>query len=72
MQFTLTNPQLAITAECNVCCKVCWTNDRGQSGLSFLLMPSNLSSELQAWLAQGLEEQLPDLVTPRFQPCTPS
>jgi len=35
-------------------------------------MPSNVSSELQAWLAQGLEEQLPDLVTPRFQPCTPS
>ena len=32
MQFTLTNPQLAIKAEC----KVCWTNDRGRSGLSFL------------------------------------
>jgi len=68
LQFTLTNPQLAITAEC----KVCWTNDRGQSGLSFLSMPSNLSSELQAWLARRLEEQLPDLVTRRFQPSTPS
>ena len=48
IQFTLTNPQLALTAEC----KVCWTNDRGQSGLSFLFLPSNLSSELQAWLAR--------------------
>ena len=68
MQFTLTNPQLAIKAGR----KVCWTNDRGQSGLSLLLMPSNLSSELQAWLARRLEEQLPDLVTRRFQPSTPS
>jgi ActR/RegA family two-component response regulator len=64
LQFTLTNPQLAITADC----KVCWTNDQGQSGLSFLFLPSDLSSELQAWLARRLEEQLPDLVTRRFQP----
>jgi len=63
LQFSLTNPQLALTAEC----KVCWTNDRGQSGLSFLLLASSLSSELQVWLAQKLEEQLPDRVTRRFQ-----
>jgi len=63
MQFTLTNPQLAVTAEC----RVCWTNDRGQSGLSFLFLPSDLSSELQDWLARKLEEQLPDPVTRRFQ-----
>jgi hypothetical protein len=31
-----------------------------------------ISSELQAWLARRLEEQLPDLVTRRFQPSTPS
>jgi len=68
MQFTLTNPQLAITVEC----KVCWTNDGGQSGLSFLFLPSSVSSELQAWLAQRLEEQLPDLVTQRFQTPTRS
>jgi ActR/RegA family two-component response regulator len=67
-QFTLTSPKLAITAEC----KVCWTNDKGQSGLSFLSLPANLSSELQAWLAQRLEEQLPDLVTRRFQSSTPT
>jgi len=63
IQFTLTNPQLAITADC----KVCWHNDKGQSGLLFLFLPSNLSSELQAWLARRLEEQLPDPVTQRFQ-----
>ena len=63
IQFTLTNPQLAITADC----KVCWHNDKGQSGLLFLFLPSNLSSELQAWLARRLEEQLPDPVTRRFQ-----
>jgi PilZ domain len=68
MQFTLTNPQLAIKAEC----KVCWTNDSGQSGLSFLFLASNLSSELQAWLARRLEEQLPDLVTRRFRPSSQS
>jgi len=68
IQFTLTDPQLAITAEC----RVCWTDDRGQSGLSFLFLPSNLSSELQAWLARRLEEQLPDLVTRRFQPSNPA
>jgi ActR/RegA family two-component response regulator len=62
-QFTVTKPQLAITAEC----KVCWTNDKGQSGLSFLFLPSNLRSDLQAWLARKLEEQLPDPVTRRFQ-----
>jgi ActR/RegA family two-component response regulator len=62
-QFTVTNPQLAMTAEC----RVCWTNDKGQSGLLFLFLPSNLSSELQAWLAQKLEEQLPDPVARRFQ-----
>ena len=63
IQFTLTNPQLAVTADC----KVCWHNDKGQSGLLFLFLSSNLSSELQAWLARRLEEQLPDPVTQRFQ-----
>ena len=64
IQFSLTKPQLAVTAEC----KVCWTNDKGQSGLLFLFLPSNLGAELQTWLAGRLEEQLPDLVTRRFQP----
>jgi ActR/RegA family two-component response regulator len=63
IQFTLTNPQVAITADC----RVCWHNDMGQSGLLFLFLPSNLSAELQAWLGQKLEEQLPESVTRRFQ-----
>jgi ActR/RegA family two-component response regulator len=63
IQFTLTNPQLAVTADC----KVCWHNDKGQVGLSFLFLPSNLSSELQTWLARRLEEQLPDPVAKRFE-----
>ena len=62
IQFTLTN-HLAVTADC----KVCWHNDKGQSGLLFLFLSSNLCSELQAWLARRLEEQLPDPVTKRFQ-----
>ena len=63
VQFTLPKPHLAVTAEC----KVCWSNDKGQSGLSYMFLPSNLSSGLQAWLARRLEEQLPDPVTRRFQ-----
>jgi ActR/RegA family two-component response regulator len=63
IQCTLPNPHLDLTADC----KVCWHNDQGQAGLLFLFMPSNLSSELQAWLARKLEEQLPEVVTRRFQ-----
>src|ERR1700683_1817220 len=63
IQFTLANPQLAITADC----KVCWHNDKGQSGLLFLFLPSNVSSELHAWMSQKLEEQLPESVTRKFE-----
>jgi ActR/RegA family two-component response regulator len=63
IQFTLPDPQLDLTADC----KVCWHNDQGQAGLLFVFMASNLASELQAWLAQKLEQQLPDAVTRRFQ-----
>jgi hypothetical protein len=55
VQFTLSRPALLVSAEC----RVCWSNDQGQSGLSFLFLPSNLSSELQAWLARRLEEATP-------------
>jgi ActR/RegA family two-component response regulator len=55
MEFTLTNPQLVVTAEC----RVCWRNNKGQSGLSFLFLPSNLSSELQAWLGGKLRGPQP-------------
>jgi len=62
IQFSL-DPRLDLTADC----KVCWHDGKGQAGLMFVFMASNLASELQAWLARKLEEQLPDAVTRRFQ-----
>ncbi len=53
-QFTLPVPNVSIKAEC----RVCWTNDKGETGLSFLFLPSDLGSQLQAWLSQQLNEQL--------------
>jgi hypothetical protein len=35
--------------------------------LSFLFLPFDLASELQAWLAQKLEEQLPPRVVEKFR-----
>ena len=67
IQFTLPDPHLDVTADC----KVCWHDEKGQSGLLFVFMASNLASELQAWLARKLEEQLPDAVTRRFQSSPP-
>ncbi|HXZ34321.1 MAG TPA: PilZ domain-containing protein [Terriglobales bacterium] len=64
VQFTLPDPSLQITAEC----KVCWNNQKGFAGLQFLFLPSDLASHLQAWLAQKLEEQLPQLVFEKFRP----
>jgi ActR/RegA family two-component response regulator len=52
VQFTLSDPSLQITAEC----RVCWTNEIGETGLLFVFLPSTLSSELQAWLSRRLEE----------------
>jgi CheY-like chemotaxis protein len=62
-QFKLENPAVQVTAEC----KVCWANDKGQAGLSFVFVPSTTSAQLQSWLAQRLEEQLPSSVSQRFQ-----
>ena len=61
-QFTLPDPPLQITAQS----KVCWNNAKGEAGLSFLFLPFDLASGLQAWLAQRLEEQLPQAVTNKF------
>ncbi len=68
VEFTLPDPRLTIKAECTVR----WNNDEGEAGLSFVFLPSELSSELQVWLARKLEEQLPDPVTLRFQSPTRS
>jgi DNA-binding NarL/FixJ family response regulator len=63
VQFTLADPVLRITAEC----RVCWSNESGDAGLIFLFLPFDTASELQAWLAQKLEAQLPRQVTERFR-----
>ena len=62
-QFTLPDPPLAVTAES----KVCWSNEDGEIGLSFLFLPVDMASELQAWLAQKLEQELPQLVADKFR-----
>jgi CheY-like chemotaxis protein len=61
-EFTLLDPSLRITAEY----KVCWSNDRGEIGVSFVFMPSEIASELQAWLARKLEAELPQVVAEKF------
>jgi len=63
VQFTLTEPLLQITAES----KVCWNDARGNAGLQFLFLPSDLASRLQMWLAQKLEQELPPLVAEKFR-----
>lgn len=62
-QFTLLEPHLRVTADF----RVCWSNVQGQAGLFFLFMPFQVASELQAWLAAKLEQQLPQTVTDRFR-----
>ena len=62
-QFTLPDPPLAITAES----RVCWSNGKGEVGLSFLFLPFDMASELQSWLAQKLEQELPQLVADKFR-----
>jgi hypothetical protein len=63
VQFTLPDPSLQITADS----KVCWNNEKGDSGLSFVFLPFDLASELQAWLAHKLEEQFPPSVAEKFR-----
>jgi CheY-like chemotaxis protein len=62
-QFTLPELPLRITAEF----KVCWNNAKGEAGLSFLSMPFDAASALQGWLAQKLEQELPQLVAEKFR-----
>jgi hypothetical protein len=62
-QFTLPDPAVPITAES----RVCWSNEKGEMGLSFLFLPYDMASELQAWLARKLEEGLPQLVADKFR-----
>lgn len=63
VQFTLPDPSLRISADA----KICWNNEDGEAGLSFLFLPFDQASELQAWLARKLEEQLPPQVVEKFR-----
>ena len=62
--FTLPGLPVGIRAES----RVRWNNDKGASGLSFLFLPFDVASELQAWLALKLEECLPGSVAEIFSP----
>jgi ActR/RegA family two-component response regulator len=53
-EFTLAEPRLSISAES----MVRWSNDKGESGLSFLYLTGSAGSELQSWLARRLDEEL--------------
>ena len=63
LQFTLPDGNLEIRADC----RVRWSNANGDMGLSFLFLPFSLASELQAWLAQKLEDRLPEAVAQQFR-----
>jgi ActR/RegA family two-component response regulator len=56
VEFTLPNPPFTLRARC----KVRWSNEKGQAGLSFLFLPVSLRMQLQAWLAQTIEEMRSD------------
>lgn len=62
-RFALPDLQHEMKAEC----RVVWNRQNGEAGLSFLFLPSNLASELQAWLMQKLEKQLPEFVAEKFR-----
>jgi ActR/RegA family two-component response regulator len=55
LEFTLDDPRLRIKCDA----RVCWQNEDGKAGLSFVAMPFDLISALNQWLALKLEELLP-------------
>jgi hypothetical protein len=63
VEFTLSDPPLLIRANA----RVCWSNDKGEAGLSFVHLPFDMTSALQQWLAVKLEEQLPGNVAGRIR-----
>jgi c-di-GMP-binding flagellar brake protein YcgR len=49
-----------------------WRSPDGLVGLEFLNLPASQKSELQEWLAQKLEETLPESVAALFRSIAPS
>lgn len=62
VQFSLPEIRDPIVAQA----RVCWKNDN-RAGLFFLAISQQHSSELQAWLARKLEDQLPESVAGKFR-----
>ncbi|MBZ5570696.1 MAG: PilZ domain-containing protein [Acidobacteriia bacterium] len=48
-------------------CETCWRGERGRAGLRFLLLPLEQRCDLQEWLAERLEESLPESIAWRFR-----
>ena len=55
IEFTLLDPKLRIKTDA----RVCWNNEDGKTGLSFVGMPFDLTSALSQWLSLKLEKELP-------------
>ena len=63
IQFTLPGQSSEIDAES----EICWYDGRTRAGLQFRALPSRQQSLLHAWLAQRLEETLPESVARKFR-----
>ncbi len=67
VQFTLPNGEIHVEAEATVC----WSKE-GYLGFQFTSLSPQLTSELQEWLSQRLEESLPESVADKFRPLDPA
>jgi DNA-binding response OmpR family regulator len=63
VEFTLPGRMSRFAAAC----ETCWRDRRGHVGLRFLLLPLEQRCDLQEWLAEKLEESLPESVAERFR-----
>ena len=63
VQFTLPGQSSEIDTES----EICWYDGRTRAGLQFRALPSRQQSLLHAWLAQRLEETLPESVARKFR-----
>ncbi len=63
VQFTIPGQVRPFAAQS----EVCWCDEQGRAGLRFLNLSFEHSSELREWLAQRLEESLPESVALKFR-----
>jgi hypothetical protein len=62
-EFTLPGRMGKLTSAC----EVVWRDKRGHVGLRFRLLPLEQRCDLQEWLAEQLEKNLPEAVAERFR-----